>query len=205
MARRIGTESSKTRALLVDVTERLMLEEGYAAVSSRRVAALAEVKPALVHYYFPTMDDLFLAVFRRGAERTLERFAAAAGSDRPLRSLWRLAKDQRGARFLMEFSALSRHRGAVRSEIAEYAERFRTLQLHVVRRTLAARGVPDPIVTAEAVVVLLTSVSTTMVLERGLGMTTGHAEAIALVEHLVDLYEPAAGEPAPIAEDPGPC
>ena len=42
-----------------------MLEEGYAAVTSRRVAAKANLKPQLVHYYFRTMDDLFLAIHRR--------------------------------------------------------------------------------------------------------------------------------------------
>ena len=49
---------SATRALLIDATIQIMLEEGYAAATSRRVAAKAGVKPALVHYYFPTMDEL---------------------------------------------------------------------------------------------------------------------------------------------------
>ena len=48
-----------------------MLDSGYAAVSSRRVAAVADVRPALVHYYFRTMDDLFLATFQRRAEQGL--------------------------------------------------------------------------------------------------------------------------------------
>ena len=60
---------STTRDMLVDATSQLMVEEGYAAATSRRVAAKAGVKPALVHYYFPTMDELYLAVFRIGADR----------------------------------------------------------------------------------------------------------------------------------------
>ncbi len=67
--RRLGTETSETRATLLDATEQLMLDSGYAAVSSRRVAAVAGVRPALVHYYFRTMDDLFLAAFQRRAEQ----------------------------------------------------------------------------------------------------------------------------------------
>ena len=47
--RRIGSESSETRKRLLDIAERLMLDEGYAAVTSRRVASLAGVNPALVH------------------------------------------------------------------------------------------------------------------------------------------------------------
>ena len=66
--------------MLLDAAERVMIAEGYAAVTSRRVAAEAGLKPQLVHYYFATMDDLFLAVFRRRAEVGLERQAAALAS-----------------------------------------------------------------------------------------------------------------------------
>jgi AcrR family transcriptional regulator len=55
--RRIGAEDSKSRAALLDATERIMLEEGYAAVSSRRVAERADLKPQLVHYYFRTTSS----------------------------------------------------------------------------------------------------------------------------------------------------
>src|SRR5690606_21688674 len=63
-SRRIGAPDSKTRTRLLDAAERLLLREGYASVTSRRVAAEAGLKPQLVHYYFRTMDDLFLEVFR---------------------------------------------------------------------------------------------------------------------------------------------
>ena len=65
--RRLGASDSDTRARLLDAAEQLMLREGYAAVSSRRVAAEAGIKPQLVHYYFRTMDDLFLETYRRRA------------------------------------------------------------------------------------------------------------------------------------------
>ncbi len=189
-SRRIGTERSKTRGLLIDATERLMLEEGYAAVSSRRVAAAAGVKPALVHYYFPTMDDLFLAVFQRGAERSLERFARAASSGRPLHAVWKLSNELRGTVLVMEFTALSRHRKAVRAAIADYAERFRRLQLDVLREALGGTGADVPGLTPEAVVVLATGLSIALVQERELGVTTGHADAQRFVEELLDRLEP---------------
>ncbi len=63
-ARRLGTADSKTRLALLDAAERLLLAEGYAAVTSRRVAAAAGLKHQLVHYYFRTMDDLLLEVYR---------------------------------------------------------------------------------------------------------------------------------------------
>ena len=50
---------------MLDVTERIMLRDGYAAVTSRRVEADAGVK---LHYHFGTLDDLFIAVVRRRGE-----------------------------------------------------------------------------------------------------------------------------------------
>ena len=75
-ARRMGTKESQTRAQLLDAAERLMLEDGYAAVTSRRVGQKAGISSQLVHYYFATMDDLFLEVFRRRAEAGFARFRA---------------------------------------------------------------------------------------------------------------------------------
>ena len=124
--RRIGAEDSKSRAALLDATEQIMLEEGYAAVSSRRIAERAGLKPQLVHYYFRTMDDLFLAAFRRRAEVGLERLAqgarvraAARGRSGPSATI------RPAPRSNMEFVALANHRKSIRSEIARYAELFR--------------------------------------------------------------------------------
>src|SRR5215471_9902657 len=106
--RRIGAEDSKTRALLLDAAERLLLEEGYASVTSRRVAARAGLKPQLVHYYFRTMDDLYLDVFRRRAEANLARVEQAVAQDPSLGALWRLnAADPGAAVFTTEFVALA--------------------------------------------------------------------------------------------------
>ncbi|MGA3146932.1 MAG: helix-turn-helix domain-containing protein, partial [Acidimicrobiales bacterium] len=101
--RRIGSEDSKTRIRLLDAAELLLLEEGYAAVTSRRVAARAGLKPQLVHYYFRTMDDLFLEVFRRRAEENVARAERAIAADGSLQMLWHLNADHRGARFNIVF------------------------------------------------------------------------------------------------------
>ncbi|HVA10361.1 MAG TPA: helix-turn-helix domain-containing protein, partial [Acidimicrobiales bacterium] len=130
--RRIGTESSKTRAALLDAAERLMLDEGYAAVTSRHVAAEAGLKPQLVHYYFRTMDDLFLALFRQRTEQGFERRAKAFLSDQPLWSFWELSREPRGTALTMEFVALGKHRRAIRAEIMSSAERFRSDQLRAI-------------------------------------------------------------------------
>ena len=92
----VGRESA-TRRSLIQATAQVMLEDGYAAATSRRVAARAGVKPALVHYHFPSMDDLFLAVLREGAEANLVRQRQALAADEPLHALWTL-NNAHGAR-----------------------------------------------------------------------------------------------------------
>jgi len=135
--RRTGSPDSKTRLQLVDVTETLMLREGYAAVTSRRVAIEAGVTAPLVHYYFPSLDDLFIAVLRRRAEEQAERQARLLAADEPLRALWKFNTDRRAAAFLAELMALANHRKSIRGEIAAYAERFREIELAVLEQAVA--------------------------------------------------------------------
>ena len=54
-----------------------MLDEGYAAVTYRALAAKAGVTPALVQYYFPTLDDVFTAAIRRSFDRNIGRLTEA--------------------------------------------------------------------------------------------------------------------------------
>ena len=191
-SRRIGAESSKTRAALLDAAEQLMLDEGYAAVTSRRVAARAGLKPQLVHYYFRTMDDLYLEVFRRRAEDGLERQAQVLGSAQPLRALWEFSNERGGTALTMEFAALARHRPAISSAIGAYAEEFRTQQLASLADALRDHGIDPDDLPPVAVLVLMTSLSRMLVMEEGLEMSIGHAETRDLVERwLTEIEGPA--------------
>jgi TetR/AcrR family transcriptional regulator len=180
--RRLGAPDAKNRTVLIDAAEQLMLEEGYAAVTARRVAARAGLKHQLVHYYFRAMDDLFLAVFRRRAEQGLERQDQALASGQPLRALWQHSTDTRDTTLVMEFMGLANTREAIRSEIARYAERSRVAQVEALARLFAEGRLTSDACSPEVLTVLLTSVSRVMILEQALGMTVGHAETIAFVE-----------------------
>src|ERR1700684_954708 len=139
--RRIGAADSKTRVQLLNAAEHLVLEEGYAAVTSRRVGAKAGLKPQLVHYYFRTMEDLFLEVFRRRADENLAYLERTVAADTSLRTLWRLNADPRGAAFMTEFVALANHRQTIRADIARFAERSRAAQLEALTTALEADGI----------------------------------------------------------------
>jgi AcrR family transcriptional regulator len=193
--RRIGTEDSKTRALLVDAAEQVLMAEGYAAVTSRRVAARAGLKPQLVHYYFRTMDDLFLEVLRRRADHQLERFRRAVAADPSLRNLWRLNADPRGAAFSIELVALAKHRTAIRAEIARYAERYRAAQLDAVAAALEAGGIPADELPPVVALLLLTGLTQVLGLEEALGVTAGHEATRAFVEQALDRLEAAPPPP----------
>lgn len=199
-ARRLGAPDAKNRSLLLDAAEQLMLEEGYAAVTSRRVAQKAALKPQLVHYYFRTMDDLFLAAFRRRAEDGLKIQACALESPQPLWALWRFSLDPAATALTMEYIALANHRKALKAEIAYYAERFREEQRNAVSMVLGRYDMDPAEVPPLVWSVLITSVSRVLVIEQSLGMSAGHAETVELVECYLRRVE---GDPEPFAATSG--
>ena len=184
-----------TRRALIRATAQVMLEEGYAAATSRRVAAKAGVKPALVHYYFPSMDDLFLAVLREGADANLLHQREALADDAPLHALWRL-NNEHGARLLMEFMALANHRKEIRSEIVGYAARFGELEESAVTLAMRAHGVDLAEFPPVVMSMIVTSLARILVLERSLGITRGHAEATEFIEGVLDRYELPPSSPS---------
>jgi AcrR family transcriptional regulator len=185
-SRRLGAEDSTTRLALLDAARTLLLEEGYAAVTSRKVAARAGLKPQLVHYYFATMDDLFIALVRRGAELNLERQAKAVASAHPLRALWEFASDPAGATFTMELAALANHRKAIRAELSAYAERFRALQADALRDVFGRVETDVGELPPELLAFLMTALAQMLVMEDALGVESGHKEARELITRLLD-------------------
>jgi AcrR family transcriptional regulator len=187
--RRIGAPDAKNRTVLIEAAERVMLEEGYAAVTSRRVAREAGLKPQLVHYYFRTMDDLFLAMFRHRAEIGLERQAKALASPQPLRALWEYSTDPAGTALTMEFSGLANHRKAIKAEIARYAERFRAGQAEALASLAERYGIDADTFPPAVLAVIMTSISRVISMEQALGMSAGHAETLAFVEQYIQRLE----------------
>ena len=134
--RRSTVEDAAGRHALLAAAERLMLREGHAAVTARRVAAEAGLKPQLVHYYFVSMDDLFVSVIRRGAERSAELIEQARASPKPLWALWRLSNQPTVTILSAELNAAARHRSAIRKELAQAAEQFRLAQADTLAEVL---------------------------------------------------------------------
>ena len=177
-----------TREALIEATAQIMLDEGYAAATSRRVAAQAGVKPALVHYYFPSMDDLFVAVLRNKAENNLEHQRQAIAEAKPLHALWQLSSAH-DAQLFTEFLAMANHRKAIRSEIVAYAMRFRDLEEGVVTLALKARGVDLELFPPVVMTMIMGGLARMVLHEQGLGITRGHDEAAAFIDRWLDRFE----------------
>ncbi|NKQ51568.1 TetR/AcrR family transcriptional regulator [Amycolatopsis sp. K13G38] len=187
--RRIGAPDAKNRGILLDAAEQLMLEEGYAAVTSRRVAAKAGLKSQLVHYYFRTMDDLFLAMFERRAEEGLAHQKELLESDRPLRALWAFNTESAATAFSLEFGAVANHRKAIRAQVARYSELFRAAQLDAAAGALKSYRVPPEVCTPEALVMMMTAIARIMAMEDNLGFTMAHNETVEFMERYLDQLE----------------
>ena len=191
--RRVGAETSKTRDLLLDCLERLMAETGYASVSYRAVAAKAKVTSGLVQYYFPTLDDLFVAAIRRRSEQNVERLAAAlrANPDEPLRVLWDYSRDESSSALTTEFLALGNHRKSIKSEIAEATEQVRRLQLDALQAQLGAPEMSLGPLPRDVLLFVLTGIPKLLRLEAGVGISASHAEVVDAFEQYLDTVEPA--------------
>jgi AcrR family transcriptional regulator len=186
--RRSSNDDSATRTALLDAAEALMLEEGYAAVSSRRIANRAGL-PNAIHYYFETMDDLFIELFRRGASQSLARQEEVLASPQPLWAFWDLLLDRSNGDLTTEFIALANHRKAIRSEIAESSRTFRRAQLAVLASVInKSESTPAP-QSPEAIVLLLSAVSRFLTTENAFDLDIGHTEVIAFVEHCIEDFE----------------
>jgi AcrR family transcriptional regulator len=188
--RKTVEEGTSTREAILDAAEQIMLEEGYAAISSRKVAGRAGTTSQLLHYYFRTMDDLFIAVFQRMEDKYDEQFARAIASDDAIRELWKLSMNAASTSLIHEFKALATHRKAIRALIARSGSRDRRLHAAafariVEQRDISSEDLPPPMVLA----LLMASVARTLVTETALGIPDGHAEMLDFIERHLSRME----------------
>src|ERR1700742_1778121 len=184
----IRARREATRAALIEASAQIMLDEGYAAATSRRVAAKAGVKPALVHYYFPSMDDLFVSVLRDKAKTNLARQREAIAEAQPLHAMWQI-NSAHDAQLFTEFLAMANHRKAIRSEIVAYAVRFRDLEEGVVTLALRAHGVDLELFPPVVMSMIMGGLARMVLHEQGLGITRGHDQATAFIERCLERFE----------------
>jgi AcrR family transcriptional regulator len=80
---------SAAEAALLDAAERLLVDVGYAGITTRRLAEEAGVNHGLVHYYFGSIENLLVRTLERFTERLVarQRQRRDHGIDMPLEAL----------------------------------------------------------------------------------------------------------------------
>lgn len=73
-----ASAAAGTRERILDAAQELLQTQGYPAFSFRDLADRIGIKSASVHYYFPSKEDLALALLERYHARFFERLARAA-------------------------------------------------------------------------------------------------------------------------------
>jgi len=189
------TNDAGARDRLIEATAKIMHDEGYAAATSRRVAAAAGVRQALVYYYFPTMDHLFVEVLRAGADVALARIRKALVDDDPLRALWLINSDERLTGLAAEFMALANHRKVIGAELKNYAERVRDIETAAVTLVLRGNGYDLDAYPPTAISMLIAQTARSLCNETAVGVTQGHDELRAFVDRMLGLLS----APAPAA------
>jgi AcrR family transcriptional regulator len=184
--RKARADDGGTRRRLIEATAQIMHDEGYAAATSRRVAAKVGVRQPLVHYYFPTMDDLFLAVLREGADAALDQMRAALTDDDPLRTLWAVNSDRRRTVLNTEFMALANHRKVIGAELSAYAERVRDIETAAVTVALRAHGIDLDTYPPIVISMLIAQIARSLCNEDAVGVALGHEEMRRFVERQID-------------------
>lgn len=197
--RRRGVENSAKRMALVDAAEQLIRDGGYPAVTTGNLADKVGLTRQIVHYYFHSIDEVFIAVVRRNSDRVRAQLEEAARAPEPLRELQRLNRDPEQAILSIELNALANRRPVVRAEVAKAAEEARTLQTRLLAEHLKQRGI-TPGMNPVVATVLLTSLAQTLALEAAIDISSGHRETMAFVDLCLRAF--AEGFEAPFPNVP---
>lgn len=85
--------AADTRDRIIDAARAVLLADGYASLSTRRVAARAGVPLSQIHYHFGGRQGLVLALLSRENERLFTRQAKMYAEDAPLHERYEQACD----------------------------------------------------------------------------------------------------------------
>ena len=186
--RRMGPAGSPIWLGMLDSAEKILRDEGYAALTSRRIAEVLGVKQRLVYYYFQTMDDLIVETFHRLSVRELEKLRTAASAKRPIRELWSICIHTGDAPLISEFTALANRIPGLRKEVVKFIEESRAIQVGALSEVLKQKSKSNKIPPA-GLALLATSVALSLSREAELGVSTGHKEMNTLIGEFLSLME----------------
>jgi TetR/AcrR family transcriptional regulator len=179
------TARSAAEEALLDAAERLLVDVGYAGVTTRRLAEEAGVNHGLVHYYFGSIENLLVRALERFTEGLVARQRELYGADVPFIEKWRTAMrylmsdDATYEKIWLELQALAMNTPDLRDRLARVNDEWRSVLREAFEPAREEFGIDIPI---EALVSLVITFNLGIMLERATGIETGHRELLDWIE-----------------------
>jgi TetR/AcrR family transcriptional regulator len=174
-----------TEEAFLDAAERLLVEVGYAGVTTRSLAQAANANQGLIHYYFGSMENLLVRVLERFTGRLIARQRAMyEAPDVPFIDKWRSAMryldtDRDYQKVWWELQALAWNRPELRDRVADVNAAWRAVLTDAFAEPRERYGIQMPL---DALVSLVITFNEGIIHERLAGIETGHAELIEWIE-----------------------
>ena len=170
---------------LLDAAERLLVEQGNAAITTRRLAAEAGVNHGLVHYYFGSVENLLVRALERFTERLIGRQRELYASEEPFLEKWRtamrylLSDDVSYEKVWLELQALAWNDPDLRARLATVNAEWRAVLMEAFERPRRELGIEMPL---EALVSLVMTFNQGIIVERLGGIEAGHRELLDWID-----------------------
>lgn len=173
----------------LDATERLLIREGAAGISTRRLAREAGQNHGLVHYYFGSIDELLLQVVERFTRRLIVRQRAMYAGDVPFIEKWRAAMGYLGEdlasgypKVWLELEALAWNRQELRERLVQVNKEWRSVLHAAFAKAARDYGLDEASFPVAAWTSLVMQFNHGMQVEQLLGIDSGHAELLAAID-----------------------
>ena len=176
---------SAAEAALLDAAERLLVEVGHAGITTRRLAEEAGVNHGLVHYYFGSNENLLVRTLERFTERLIDRQRALYAADEPFVDKWRTAmrylvsEDVAYEKIWLELQALAWNDPDLQVRLARVNAEWRAVLTEAFEEPHRELEIELPL---EALVSLVMTFNTGMIVERLGGVETGHRELLDWID-----------------------
>jgi TetR/AcrR family transcriptional regulator len=179
------TARSAAEDALLDAAERLLVDVGYAGITTRKLAEEAGVNHGLVHYYFGSIENLLVRTLERFTERLIARQRALYAEDVPFVEKWRTAMrylvsdDVAYEKVWYELQALAWNRPELRERVDHVNDAWREVLTEALAEPRERYGIEMPL---EALVSLVITFNEGIILERLSGVETGHRELLEWID-----------------------
>ena len=173
----------------LDAAERLLIREGAAGISTRRLAMESGQNHGLVHYYFGSVDELLIETLERFTARVLERQRAMYATDAPFVEKWRTAmgyiEDDLASGFpkvWAELDALAWNKPELQERLRALNESWRSLLRDALAQAIEEYDLDESRFSAEALAALVMQFNKGLLYERLVGFDRGHAELLGAID-----------------------